>query len=227
MLWTVVVPLNDLRRAKSRLVDATSSVERHRALVQAMRTDALAACAAATLVRRIVMVTDDAAAAAALIADLPRPTSGAGTTVQVVADPSEPGLNAAVRAGAQFSTRWPADGVAVVVSDLPCLTAAALDDVFVAAAAQPRSVVVDRQGTGTTVLMARPDSALAPAFGVDSARRHLYSGAVAVPATAAVRTDVDTAADLAVARAVGVGKATAAVLDARNDAGDDARDEAR
>ncbi len=230
MLWTVVVPLNDLRRAKSRLVDATSSTDQHRALVQAMRADALAACAAATRVRRIVLVTDDASAAADLAGALPRSSAGAGTDVHVVADPPETGLNAAIRAGEQFSSRWPKDGVAVVVSDLPCLTGAALDDVLAAAGTQPRAVVLDRHGTGTTLLTARPGSELDPEFGVGSARRHVDSGAAAVPATAAVRTDVDTAEDLAVARTVGVGTATATVLatetDADADAADDAMDEA-
>lgn len=226
MLWTVVVPLNDLRRAKSRLVEATSSMQQHRALVQAMRADALAACAAATRVRRIVLVTDDASAVADLAGALPRSSVGAGSDVHVVVDPPELGLNAAVRAGEQFSSRWPEDGVAVVVSDLPCLTGAALNDVLAAAATQPRAVVLDRHSTGTTLLTALPGSKLDPEFGVGSARRHLDSGAAAVPATAAVRTDVDTAADLAVARLVGLGRATAAVLAMADAAVDAAPDEA-
>lgn len=210
MLWTVVMPLNNLDRAKSRLTGATATTEQHRALVQAMRADALAACTRARLVVRIVLVTDRATAAAQA---LPVSPGDVGPEVHVVADPGEPGLNAAIRAGEDFCARWLGDGIAVVVSDLPCLTGSALDDVLTLGAALPRAIVVDSQGTGTTVLAARPGFALGPQFGVGSARRHLDSGAAAVPAAAAVRTDVDTAADLALARTVGVGQATRAVLD--------------
>lgn len=210
MLWTVVMPLNNLHRAKSRLTDATATAERHRALVQAMRTDALAACVRARLVVRIVLVTDRETAAAQA---LPVSPGDVGPEVHVVDDPSEPGLNAAIRAGEIFCARWPGDGIAAVVSDLPCLTGSALDDVLALSAAHPRAIVVDRQGTGTTVLAARPGLALSPQFGAGSAGRHLDSGAAAIAAAAAVRTDVDTAADLAVAQTVGVGQTTKAVLD--------------
>jgi 2-phospho-L-lactate guanylyltransferase len=209
MLWTVVMPLNDLGRAKSRLTSATADGDQHRALVQAMRADAIRACVTASLVARIVLVSNDAE----LLGD---PAVGGlaalGGELHVLGDPAEPGLNAAVRAGARYARRWPEDGVAALVSDLPCVTAVALDEALAAAARWPRAVVVDREGTGTTMLTAGPHTDMNPQFGAGSARRHVDSGAVSVPAAAAVRTDVDTAADLAEAESVGVGPATARVL---------------
>ena len=69
----------------------------------------------------------------------------------------------------------------------------------------------DAAGTGTTLLTARPGVALAPAFGVGSAARHA-ADSVALEGGGGLRNDVDTAADLVAAGALGLGAATAAAL---------------
>ena len=109
---------------------------------------------------------------------------------------TQPGLNGALRDGAAYArTRWPGDGVAALVGDLPAVRpdelAAALD----AAAAHPAAFVPDSPGTGTTLLTARPGHVLEPRFGEGSAARH---AAVAARLTAGpgLRHDVDTADDL-------------------------------
>ena len=79
------------------------------------------------------------------------------------------------------------------------------------AATHPRAFVADASGLGTTLLTALPGLALSPQFGLDSARRHAET-AVALPAPAGLRLDVDTAADLESARELGLGPATRAAL---------------
>jgi 2-phospho-L-lactate guanylyltransferase len=83
-----------------------------------------------------------------------------------------------------------------------------------AAASGPgRAFLADAAGIGTTLLAAAPGVPLAPAFGGASRDRHLASGAreITLPGVDSARRDVDTAADLRVALALGVGPRTAAI----------------
>ena len=202
MRWTVIMPMSALAVAKSRLVGATSDARSHRELVVAMRIDAIAACLDAANVARLLIVTDEPTAH-----QLARPDR-----IDVVPDPPEPGLNAAVRAGEQYAQHWPADGVAALVSDLPCLHARSVADALLIADDWPRSAVVDHNGTGTTMLTGRPGVDLDPRFGPGSAHAHLQTGAVPITADDRIRCDVDTPADLALALLLGVGPATDAAL---------------
>ena len=61
------------------------------------------------------------------------------------------------------------------------------------------------------MLCAGPGESLRPQFGVGSAAAHAASGAAALVADAALRTDVDTVEDLLAALALGVGAATASL----------------
>ena len=80
------------------------------------------------------------------------------------------------------------------------------------AARYERSFVADRQGTGTAALFAF-GVPLGPLFGADSASRHRDSGAIElVGAWPGLRCDIDTPDDLAAARVLGVGAATAAAV---------------
>lgn len=100
-------------------------------------------------------------------------------------------------------------GTTVVVADLPALRAPDLEQLLTVASSHPVSMVVDRHGTGTTVLAATDPLLLAPAFGTASAARHRV-GDVAVlgpdQCSAGARCDVDTLDDLASARALGLGR---------------------
>ena len=194
MRWTVLVPQRSLPSAKSRLA-STVAAELFESLVTAIRADTLAAVRAAEPVARVVVVGD-------------RPADGV-TLVQ-----TRPGLNGALRDGAAHARAcWPRDGVAALVGDLPALRPGDLADALDAAAASPAGFVADRSGTGTTLLTATPPAHLDPRFGAGSAARHA-SIAVALPAAAGLRHDVDTADDLTAATALGLGPRTAQVLGA-------------
>ncbi|MEP7179632.1 MAG: 2-phospho-L-lactate guanylyltransferase [Pseudonocardiales bacterium] len=192
MRWTVLIPAKSLPEAKSRLLGATADPDAHARLVRAIRADTIAAARAAAGVARVMIVSD-------------RPVPAG--QVQ-----SKPGLNAALGEGAAHaSSRWPGDGIAALVADLPALRAEELADALAQAAGHPRAFVADAQGTGTTLLTAVAGELLAPQFGAGSAERHAASAAH-LSAGIGLRSDVDTAADLAAVLAAGIGAATRAVL---------------
>ncbi len=193
MDWTIIVPLKALPAAKARLVPVSADPQRHAALVTAIRADTLAA---AETVGRVLLVVDE----------LTEPIGPSRSVlVQVGA-----GLNAALREAAAFAQeRWPAAAVAALVGDLPALTGAELAATLEVAIQYPRGFVADADGTGTTLLTALPGVALEPAFGLGSAARHAQIAQL-LPAGPGLQADVDTAADLARARALGVGPATEA-----------------
>jgi len=162
-----------------------------------------------------------------------RATDDAGAPaarVTLVSDPGH-GLNAAIAAGLAAAG---AQMRAVMLGDLPALRPADLDAALeraeedrtaVAGASEGDAIaaetddtrtalaVADADGTGTTLLAhAHPDLLC---FGTDSYARHLAAGALPldVPASSTLRRDVDTAAHLDAARALGVGPRTSALLD--------------
>jgi 2-phospho-L-lactate/phosphoenolpyruvate guanylyltransferase len=226
----LVVPIKELRHAKSRLVGATVGLvpapERpaaHAGLALALAADTLAAVLAST-VRRIAVVTADPRAAA-LVRPAGRDHAGSPRRAFVVDDPGA-GLNAAVRAGVERLQRVP-DGVgevtapapapvAALLGDLPALRPAELDEALARAVAvladgAPAAYVADHTGEGTTLLvLARPGHG-GPHFGQGSARAHAAAGAVALAgAWPGLRHDVDVPADLERVRSLGAGPATRA-----------------
>ncbi len=99
--------------------------------------------------------------------------------------------------------------VVVLQGDLPALQTQELAEAIAAARHHKRSFVADRLGTGTSALFAF-GTTLDPQFGPDSAARHRHSGAIELTgAWPGLRCDVDTPADMAAARRLGVGAATA------------------
>ena len=196
--WTVLVPVKALPSAKSRLASTLPGnwLSLHPALVEAMRTDVLAAARAAPQVARILV-----------IADVPGEYDADTVIVQHSA-----GLNGALRDGAAYARRqWPGDGIAALVGDLPALTPTALGAALDAAEAHRTCFVRDADGSGTTLLTARAGAPLDPRFGAGSAARHGAAAAEINSALEALRRDVDTAADLAAAVQLGAGAATARV----------------
>jgi 2-phospho-L-lactate guanylyltransferase len=203
--WSLVVPAKLLSRAKTRLAPLTASSgaqgpARHRELVLAMLADTVAAALASPAVAGVLVVTDDPG-----VGDLVR-SLGART----VPDEPDAGLNAALAHGAATARAAGARAVAAMSSDLPALRPAELTAAL--AAVSGRGFVADADGTGTTLLCAAAGE-LDPHFGPGSAAAHVRSGAV--PLTGGwpgLRRDVDTAADLATAAALGVGPRTARLL---------------
>ncbi|MET8845563.1 2-phospho-L-lactate guanylyltransferase [Amycolatopsis sp. NPDC004625] len=195
----LVVPMKHPRDGKSRLRGAVAA-QRHPGLVLALAADTLAAVVSAGRVRRVLLVAADPAAVGEL----------AELGIEIVAEPAERSLNAAFRHGeALLKADDPGAVVGALQADLPALTAGDLTAALTEAAGN-RAFVADRQGTGTTLLLAAPGEPLDPRFGPGSARQHAASGAISLrQALPSLRSDVDTPDDLAHVRALGVGKHTA------------------
>jgi 2-phospho-L-lactate guanylyltransferase len=170
-----------------------------------MLMDTLAAAGRVRSLGSITVITPDDAAAAAAI-DL-----GA----DVLADPTPEGhpdpLNNAI-ASAERAVRSSFANVVVLQGDLPALQTQELNEAIAAARQHRRSFVADRLATGTAALFAF-GSPLNPQFGSDSSARHRSSGAIELTgAWPGLRCDVDTPNDLAAARRLGVGPATARAI---------------
>lgn len=198
--WVAVIPVKRLAMAKTRLRGAVVGVP-HERLVLAMAGDTLAAVLACPAVDRALVVTDDPAAARMLT------RLGA----ERVPDDPDPGLNAALARGARVATGSP---VVALTGDLPALRPAELAAALAALPVRaPRGFVPDATGTGTAMLAARAGVDLDPRFGPGSARAHAASGAVRLDGGwPTLRQDVDTAADLAAASELGLGRYTAELL---------------
>ncbi|MCX4094012.1 2-phospho-L-lactate guanylyltransferase [Nocardia sp. alder85J] len=202
-----VIAVKYLEHAKSRLADRLPPGDRS-VLVLAMLSDTVCAALTAGLAS-VTVVTPDPTVAAAVRA----------LGAEVRPDPATPGdrdgLNTALSAAAAAvrELHGPVSLLALQ-ADLPALRPAELTDVLLAAPPRGRALVVDHAGEGTTALLVRDGTApLAPLFGAGSARRHIDSGAKDLAGEwPGLRLDVDTAADLAAAQALGVGPATARVL---------------
>lgn len=189
MRWQIVIPQKPLAQAKSRLLRSGPI------FAEAMLRDVLAACA------------DPDFSVAVLGNDPWLATLGVGRLPDAGG-----GLSGAVRVAVEAL----AGPVAVVMGDLPCLTAAELRRVLRTAEGEAFGVVADAAGTGTTLLTARRGIDLHPAYGAGSFARHTALGAVDLlldrgPAPG-LRRDVDTLADLLAAAELGLGRATAVAL---------------
>ncbi|MFD4644329.1 2-phospho-L-lactate guanylyltransferase [Lentzea sp. NPDC058436] len=198
----LLVPVKTLDRAKTRLTSATGGDPvSHAALALALALDTVTAALNTPGVRRVATITSDPAVAAEM----------AALGVESVPEPAEPGLNEALRHGARTlrSSR-----VGALQADLPALRSDELQAALEASAGR-RAFVPDRQGTGTTLLLAAPGAELDPRFGVGSAGHHRLSGAVALLGPwPSLRCDVDTEEDLRLANALGLGAHTANALPA-------------
>lgn len=203
----LVITVKTLDRAKSRLLGAADNGigdrAAHEALALALVRDTAAAASATPNVRKVLVVTSDPTVAETLAGD------GVATTPDV----PDLGLNAAVAYGADLLLRAdPGSTVAALQSDLPALRTEELAKALAEAGGR-RAFCADRQGTGTTLLVAAAGGPLDPRFGPGSAAAHVESGAVLVGVDLpSLRCDVDTAEDLALAATLGVGRHTAAVV---------------
>ncbi|MBV9023618.1 MAG: 2-phospho-L-lactate guanylyltransferase [Streptomycetaceae bacterium] len=200
--WDLVIPLKPLTLAKSRLAGAGGDSARP-GLALAFAVDTVAAALACTAVRTVSVVTNDALAGVELSA----------LGARIVPDAPGAGLNAALVHGTQIvRSSSPEASVAALSADLPALRSAELELVLATASAADRAFLADAAGIGTTLLAAAPGIGLAPAFGEASRARHRGSGAqeILLEGVDSVRRDVDTAADLRVAMALGVGPRTTA-----------------
>lgn len=202
--WIVVVPVKPPARGKSRL--DVAGVDRA-ALAHAIALDTLDAATRCELVAQVVVVSNDPALAreSAMIPALRFVPEGEGQ-----------GIDAAVATGMAALDPQGRMPRAALLGDLPALRPADLADGLRAAASVDRAVVADAEGTGSTLVTAAPGVEWASSFGDGSFERHLALGCAAleIPDASTLRRDVDTAAQLEAARALGLGPRTAALLGA-------------
>ncbi len=205
--WVVVVPVKGSSGAKSRL----GNMPERAALADTIALDTVTALLAASAVDRVFVVTGSGRLGIRLAA------LGAVIVPETVANTTgHDRLNAAIEQGiAAARLVCPDANLAVMTGDLPALRLADVDTVFGLAAAHLRSMVPDAEGIGTTTLLARAGVMLVPRFGLDSRAAHEKAGHVVLdlPSRSSIRRDVDTAADLDVARALGLGPNTSVLLD--------------
>ncbi|HEU4362118.1 MAG TPA: 2-phospho-L-lactate guanylyltransferase [Mycobacterium sp.] len=203
----LIIAVKRLAVAKTRLAPAFPARTRE-SVVLAMMIDTIATASAVGQLHSITVVTADDAAA----------TAAAELGADVLADPTPAGhrdpLNYAICA-AERAVTDPVGNVVALQGDLPALQSQELAEAIVAARSYQRSFVADRHGTGTVALFAF-GTALDPRFGPNSAAQHRHSGAVELTgAWPGLRCDIDTPDDLAVARQLGVGAATARAITQR------------
>ncbi|TFD14314.1 2-phospho-L-lactate guanylyltransferase [Cryobacterium sp. TMT1-2-2] len=204
--WVVVVPVKGSSEAKSRLGVGPGRA----ALADAFALDTVTALVAASAVERVFVVTASARLGALL--------GGLGAVIVPEAPVVETGharLNAGIVQGiAAARLAYPQVNLAVMTGDLPALRPGDIDAAFALAAAQPRSMVPDAEGVGTTTLLARVGVTVTPRFGLGSRAAHQGDGHIVLdlPPTSSLRRDVDTAADLEAARLIGLGPHTSALL---------------
>lgn len=203
----LMIAVKRLAAAKTRLAPAFPARTRE-SVVLAMMIDTITAASAVASLHRITVVTaDDAAAAAA--SEL-----GAEVLTDLTPAGHQDPLNSAIRT-AERTVAASTANVVVLQGDLPALQTQELAEAIAAARSHRRSFVADRHGTGTAALFAF-GTALDPHFGSDSAAKHRHSGAVELTGVwPGLRCDIDTADDLAVARGLGVGAATARAISQR------------
>ncbi len=196
--FALLVPVKTLTLAKSRL--EVAGHDEREPLMRAFALDAITAAAECPAVAQVYVVTGE-------------PGFEVEGAVRLD-DEGDGDLNRALHhASRRVRLLDPSLGVAAMCADLPSLTpddlATALD-----AGLAPRWFVADASGSGTTMLAAGPGMELDPHFGDHSAYRHEQSGATPVRVEVpTLRQDVDTEADLAAARQLGVGVHTTSALE--------------
>jgi len=200
-----VVALKPVAQAKSRLGTLPDPLRRR--LAWTMAVDTLTALGGA--VELLLVVGDQPALASRL--------ARAGVAAEVVPEAGARGMNGALTHGVDVAAARGHTTVLACVGDLPALRSASVRAVLDSVEDGDRAFLADASGVGTTMLVAR-GVPLQPHFQGPSAAAHQQSGAapltdgrlgVAVPDA---RRDVDTEADLGPAAALGLGRATSALL---------------
>jgi len=177
-----------LAEAKGRLAPWLNPIER-RLLTIAMLEDVVAALQAVTGLGRPVVISPDR--------EIWRRAEAMRCAVVEEAQGPGAGLNHSLtRAAAELAGERRLDGLLVVAADLPLASASAIRRVTEMASDAPVVVVPSRDGAGTNVLSWRDPASFAPAFGPDSAARHLRAPGAARLDDPALALDVDTVEDL-------------------------------
>jgi 2-phospho-L-lactate guanylyltransferase len=190
MKATAVIPVKRFAEAKRRLAAGLDG-EQRRSLVAAMLADVLDAVAAARMVERIVIVSDEPGAAG--------PAADAGA--ELIPDTPAAGHSEATLAGIENAVARGAQGVVLLPGDCPLLDPRELDRLLTGVPETYVAVVPDRHGSGTNALVLAPPAAIRPAFGEGSCARHVAAAREAgipygVEELTSLGLDLDTPADI-------------------------------
>lgn len=157
-----LVPAKPLRLAKTRLGPLLGDAARA-AVSAAMLDDVLAALARVRRLDRILVVTAD-----------PRLAARARWAGAVVIDEGGPrGLNHATTIGIGAARDLGASTLVVLLSDIPLVEPADVDELLDRAPTRGVLVVPSKEGTGTNAIVRRPAAAVPPCFGGRSLERHV------------------------------------------------------
>ncbi len=197
--WAAVVPVKGGPLAKSRL----RLPRKERAdLAEAFARDTVAAVAGGVPGMPVLVVTPD-----------PEVVGWATSAGHDVVPDAGHGLDAAVAAGVRAARALGAVRAAVLLGDHPALRPEEVGTALTAVARHPRSVVPDADDDGTALLTLPTAEPVRTAFGPGSAAAHQDLGHVRVALELpGLRVDVDDAASLAEAFAIGLGPLSAAAL---------------
>lgn len=191
--WCVIIPLSSAGSAKSRLGALGPGREQ---LARAFAQDVVDAAAEVDSIGLVVVVGDGSI-----------PVEGDVDQL----DPGQIGLNASLVAAESHARGRGYRRIAVLMADLPCVTADGLRALLSSARSVPRGFVRDYRGAGTTVITTT-GPALLPRFGRSSARLHRLHGASELAARPQIRFDVDDPSDIGLAMLLGLGSSTTTVL---------------
>ena len=216
MSWVAIVPVKGsagAEEAKTRLGDHPDRAR----LADAFALDTVSALLAASSIARVCVVTADELIAARMLqlGAVVIPEDSGRAARQRAGDALPDPLNWAIVQGvAAAHEAWPALNVAVVTGDLPALRVADIETALALAADHERSMIPDREGAGTTTLLALAGVEVTPRFGRGSRAAHEAAGHIPldIPSAASIRRDVDTVDNLADALHLGVGAHTSALV---------------
>ena len=191
MIWAVL-PLKDFMNAKQRLSGVLAPHER-RALFQAMVEDVLQALSECTLIEKILIISDD-------------PTAGMlGEHYHAItlaeAESKNPGLNAAVRQGADYVIAQGGDTMLVIHGDLPLASKDELTRLCRQHQQPGVSIAPDTKNDGSNVMLCSPPNVIDFHYGAGSCQLHSQAAQqqeiyLQVLPQAGLAIDVDSPADL-------------------------------
>lgn len=204
--WDVIIPLRGSSvGAKTRLVGQDAGPGLGRAVAFAFASDVIDVVKTNPVVAQTIVLTAHEATAAAF--------SESGITTVLDSDASS--LNASISTlSSQLRQAQPTRAQAVLVADLPSLTANDFAELLNLAEQKSFSVLSDKDKSGTCFLSCTAPLVINPSFGPNSYQTHIKSGFIPItPSNApSIWTDVDTPTDLEKALRLGVGVHTAQLL---------------
>ncbi len=162
VIWAIV-PVKPFMASKSRLSGVLTPQERA-GLSREFLGHALDVLAKVPVVRQTLVISRDPAALALAHSRLARTVTVAGA----------PDLNSALRRATEVAAASRAEGVLILPTDLPFLTADDVDQLIAPDGAGPRvAIAPDRREEGTNALFVAPPGLLAYSFGAHSFARHV------------------------------------------------------